>query len=186
MKKYFRYSFLFTSLVSLHRIKVLYVITLCLPAQLVVSDPNLTQVLGQYGLLSSEFCKLFNDCSAFFKPGILVPTYIYVYEGKKYEIFFSLPHVSFFIKSLCILSSFNSGALKKRFKSFFFSHTYRLVRRKKKRFKRKKGIVYLKYLFYLVDYYLNESFSHFTLSKSSFLKSLLGFIKSTGTKVFYF
>ena len=117
MKKYFRYSFLFTSLVSLHRVKVLYVITLCLPAQIVSSDPNLTQILGQYGLLGSEFCKLFNDRSLSFKPGTLLPTYVYVYEGKKYEIFFSLPHISFFVKSLCSLSVFNSGALKKRFKS---------------------------------------------------------------------
>ena len=103
MKKYFRYSFLFTSLFSLHRIKVLYIVTLCLPAQSLISDPNLTQVLGQYGLLSSEFCKIFNEQSILFKTGILIPTYIYIYEGKKYELFFSLPHITFFIKSLSLL-----------------------------------------------------------------------------------
>ena len=184
MKKYFRSNFLFKSIFNIYRIKVVHTLTFILPSQSLISDPNLTQILGQYGLLSSEFCKNFNECSNFFKSGTLVPTHVYIYENKKYELFFTLPHISFFIKSISNILIGNLGGLKNRFKTFFFLKNPRFFRKKIKRFSRKKGFIFLKQLYTLVIYYFNHSFN-FHLTILSFLKSILGTIKSMGLKICY-
>jgi ribosomal protein L11 len=185
MKKYFRFSFLWKSFISVNRIKVLYILNLSLPAQKLVSDPNLTQILGQYSLLSSDFCNIFNQQSVVFKLGVAVPTFVYIYDNKKYEIFFTIPHISFFVKFLLKLNYCNFGGFRYRLKSFFIKSTYRFIRKKKRRFKFKKGFVFLKQIYEIVKYrYLYYNFFLY-VSMHSFFKSFIGSLRSMGVRIVY-
>jgi ribosomal protein L11 len=185
MRRYFRFSFLLKSYLSVNRIKILYILNLYLPAQKLVSDPNLTQILGQYSLLSSDFCKIFNQQSIIFKLGILVPTFIYIYDNKKYEIFFSIPHISFFIKFLLNFNYCNLGSLSYRLKFFFIKYNSRLNIKKKKRFKFKKGFIFLKQIYEILKYRYFYFYSYFTTNLYSYFKSLLGSIHSMGIRVIF-
>ena len=69
-----------------------------LPAQSATPAPPVGPVIGQHGLNIQAFVQAFNDQSAEYERGTILPTVCYVFEDKSFELEIKTPPASFLIK----------------------------------------------------------------------------------------
>lgn len=75
-------------------------IKLYIPAGKASSAPPIGPILGQYRLNLMEFCKDFNEQTAFFNDSIIIPVSILVFQDSEFEYIVKIPTVSFLLKKI--------------------------------------------------------------------------------------
>ena len=191
MRKYSFYRCIKQSFFYINRIRVIGIITLILPSQILVSDATLTQILGQYGLISSEFCLFFNECTINYFKGILIPTFIFVFFNKKFDIFFGFPNFSTIIKNHLSFESCSGVISNFRNYNFFLNNkNYSFYWRQRRLFyKNRKGVIHIKNIFLFFEYknimfdYIED---YYLLNTKKLIKSALGTLHSMGILIIFF